>query len=408
MGRLQRAFAGVGLIVAAVAALAPGSGLATTARAVSFVPRSVAEAEIFVNAMPVGSSNFAPLTSGHAWLDFDVTGLGTAKSAHTVLWTGTCSHRSLLLDLGALPVTGGRLGAGIEFVQPSSAMLSAFAHAHVVVTIGSAGRCGAYGTLRSCARPPAGSAPTGGWKVLVLVYPKVSFGWSDGAARHTFAASMTAPELSDAVAAGHTLGATVADWSGGAVTMTTTVKVMADTITAATGRRGRSEPFVTPDDITADLVTLAPAFRYDSVLVIFKATGTDGGQLPVSYAGLGFADRPGGATFGEALIEPSEPGARRRAIQEILVHEWLHGVQFFFAPLGYPSRPSPDDGAAAGYVADPATGWQAYLSDLMRGTVHDPAGRLSGGFTRSEWRRSSPRVAPPGGCYPGTPAPAKG
>lgn len=146
--------------------------------------------------------------------------------------------------------------------------------------------------------------------------------------------------------------------------------------------------WVSPEDVKEDLKLYVPPGVYDAVFVVWYSDAID-----VKYFGLGGVFIDGEVIY--SSIASLEEWAWRLGPKpgELFLHEWLHGVTFFFSSLGYDMPEGGPDGAEKhGYRWSPAEGWTPYYRDLMQGRVWEPKLNRYTGITREMWlKHCSPR-----------------
>jgi hypothetical protein len=163
----------------------------------------------------------------------------------------------------------------------------------------------------------------------------------------------------------------VAELTGGLVFIEFEIVTAHRTLTtlAATGP-GQYWP--SPDDTRPELDTLAPAYRYDSVFVLWPQNNlTNGTSIPSAGWGLAIAAGPWSNWATYATVANARSATWRvPRLGEVWLHEWLHGVCAFFANRGFTMPAGDADGGGRhGYQQSPVSGWTEYYRDLMTANV---------------------------------------
>lgn len=132
---------------------------------------------------------------------------------------------------------------------------------------------------------------------------------------------------------------------------------------------------------------------YDSVLVTVRLT-LEERDIASDWWGLGtmhVADRHMG--YGVIQMLPGEDYwyfEKSEDIpypEEVWVHEFLHGLEFFYSSMGYP-MPELDNGGAYGYqrTSQVVHGWRKFYEDFLCGRVYDENTRHTAGVKPEMWR----------------------
>ena len=237
------------------------------------------------------------------------------------------------------------------------------------------------------------TGPAMPWKVLAVTYTTESIDYKtpSGAAAH-FNTAMTQDDLAAVHEALNAFPSTVSTWSRGSASVQLTVVESATPLRSISPLGGGY--WVAPSDIQQDLSNLG-AGKYDSVLILWKQYNSVE-ALPGNFA-WGLADGPAAATQG-AYYASIIVGPGFYVTTPVLVHEWLHGVDWFYSSRGAPPIPSPDDGPKYGYQRDPTNEWLPFYGDIMTSRVRDSTGQYIG-ITPSMWGSASPTSLLPG-CRP--------
>jgi hypothetical protein len=205
---------------------------------------------------------------------------------------------------------------------------------------------------------------------------------------------MTKTEIKQMQAAAQMIPASVKAWSHGFTSSTLTVSVAPNPLRTVHPYVNPGTVMVTADDARPELDRLAAAGTFDSVLLIWK-TWSAAQDLKLPYWGLSEGlDQKTGAEIGSATFIKTD--IVTPWYEQVLIHEWLHGVVDYYArTVGY-SGPEPDDGGKDGYKAKLTreklsfwNDWAQFYSDLMTGRVHTADGKTLGGITKALWQSGS-------------------
>jgi hypothetical protein len=213
-------------------------------------------------------------------------------------------------------------------------------------------------------------------KALLLVYRRIDF--LADSQRVRFSHTLADTEVADAIASFRQFSELVTELTHHLVLIESQI-VLAERILTTLTPTGPHQYWPSPDDTRLELDTLAPAYRYDSVFVLWPQNdGATGDAISSAGWGLAIAAGPWSnwATYAtvanarSATWKVPRPG-------EVWLHEWLHGVCAFFASRGIPMPDGDADGGGRhGYKQSPVSGWTDYYLDLMTANVLENGRRL--------------------------------
>jgi regulation of enolase protein 1 (concanavalin A-like superfamily) len=218
------------------------------------------------------------------------------------------------------------------------------------------------------------------WKMLVIVYREIDVDYVDidGVTKH-LRATMPPNDVNLMIQSFLNLPhrGNVFDYSGETAELEAHI-VFADRPLTSISYIGDLEDYnywPSPDDTQPELASYVLPGMYDSVIIFWQASDPDTGQsIPCGSWGWG-GYRPGwndgkGITYA-TVFNLSWVWQNDVCEGEVFLHEWLHGVTFFYMSLGFPFPPEDLHGAEeAGYVQDPGGCWETWLRDYMRGLVY--------------------------------------
>jgi hypothetical protein len=229
-----------------------------------------------------------------------------------------------------------------------------------------------YRLLMSMPGPPD-SEPR---KALLLVYPKIDFPSQPRAGR--FVHALPDAEIEDAIESFRHFPELVAELTHGLVVIEFEVFSVERPLATLTPN-GPDQYWPSPDDTRPELDKLVPAYRYDSVFVLWPQNNLANGTS-IRAAGWGLAIA---ASSWSNWATYATVGNARAAtwnvprVGEVWLHEWLHGVCAFFAQRGYPMPAGDADGGGRhGYKQSPESGWTRYYRDLMTANVLENGRRV--------------------------------
>lgn len=342
--------------------------------------------KVFVGPTPVGAVAVGVASSGAGQLAVNVGHLSYKKPVRIAVYAGSCAHLgSSLVDVMTTTPTSTAINM-VVFLQPGQMrpITHALRAGPVAIVIGSIKRCGTLSLTAKCATSV--SRPAAPWKILVLIYPSAAFTYTGASGvPQSFQSRMTDTEMAELQSAAESVPATIAAWSHGYTGAEVTVSIASHPLTKVDAVPGHpGQIYVTASDVRADLDALAPAGRFDSVYLVWKPWN-DGQNLNMYYAGLAEGvDGWTGAEVATGLLLQQSVIASWNA--DVLIHEWLHGVVFYYAGEAGYTGPNPDQGF--GYSN--SDNFHTYYSDLMTGNVHAPDGSSSGGITQTIWESGIP------------------
>jgi hypothetical protein len=216
-------------------------------------------------------------------------------------------------------------------------------------------------------------APTEGqdprtWKVLLLIYRNTDAPY--GSQRATV--SMTANQVAMLQNAAQNYISIVNLWSASLGKLAVSVQVVNRPLATVTSVFN-DYYWLTPDDVAPELTAAFGETNYDSIIAMWHS-----GPIPTNYWGLAYVGptewngHP--ITWSTVLMlddwlwQGSTPG-------EVILHEWLHGVEGLYRNYGY-VVPELHGAGDHGYTEDPGGGWRTWYTDFMQGHV------IKGGETR--------------------------
>jgi hypothetical protein len=213
-------------------------------------------------------------------------------------------------------------------------------------------------------------------KALLLVYRRIDF--LADSQRSRFTHTLADTEIEDAIASFRHFPELVTELTHNLVVIESET-VFAERILTTLTATGPYQYWPSPDDTRAELDKVAPAYRYDSVFILWPQNDLATGSS-ISSAGWGLAIAAGPwsnwATYATVANAHSATWKVPR-LGEVWLHEWLHGVCGFFADRGIAMPDGDADGGGRhGYKQSPVSGWTDYYRDLMTANVLEKGGRL--------------------------------
>ena len=210
------------------------------------------------------------------------------------------------------------------------------------------------------------------WRVLLLVYPSIdaAFTDTDGTPKR-LTYSMAPSEIGDAEQAFRQYAALAYTLSNGEVFIEPTIVHVNRPITTLTAM-GTNLYWPSPVDTKTEIDRVAPADKYDSILVLWPQTNSATGQsIPSSgwWLALGPDALVNGALYATVANAPGIAWSIP-AVGEPWLQAWLSGAAAFYSSQGY-RMPAGDVGGTLshGYINSPELGWLSYYRDLMTGGV---------------------------------------
>jgi hypothetical protein len=227
------------------------------------------------------------------------------------------------------------------------------------------------------------------FRVLLLIKPVVDVTLPDGT---RVTVRMADQVIRDAgVAVSRVTDNMARELSGGRIRLETTVVVSDTPLTRVSPLGGGY--WVAPEDVQEDLDRFIPEpGRYDSVLVFADLRDEPNGDVvPMEAYGLTSGPQPAAwfAAYStiqyiewDALLHPGQPWGN-----EVFLHEWLHGLEAFYADRGVRMPTDGLHGAEEHGMpqADPAWGWSPWYRQFLMGTAIEPDGAAAGLGPRA-WR----------------------
>ncbi|PKN35684.1 MAG: hypothetical protein CVU61_02355 [Deltaproteobacteria bacterium HGW-Deltaproteobacteria-19] len=221
---------------------------------------------------------------------------------------------------------------------------------------------------------------------LLLVYPHTDVEYvKDGEALH-YTGSMSDNLRTTVINAFRNLPNLITDGSDGVVSNTYDIVEISKPITKISQYNGNYY-WLSNLDIQTELNQFAPKSKYDAVHVVWNNGSID------AYWGLGGTSvNNGTATFSSLIAGRSFWWTGiGEAFGEPFLHEWLHGVCYFYRARGYPMpRKNADGMKLHGYTKSSTEGWMGYYRDLMRGQVWEPEVSAYTGITEAAWKSGNP------------------
>jgi hypothetical protein len=213
-------------------------------------------------------------------------------------------------------------------------------------------------------------------RAILIVYRRIEFRPKGKSAEFVY--SLSDNEINDAVESFGNFPRLVTELTNGLVSIQADVIPAGRSLTTLTAL-GRDQYWPSPNDTRSELDLFAPAYRYDSVFVLWPQTNLlSGYSIPSPGWGLAIAagDWSNAATYATVANASSATWIVPRN-GEVWLHEWLHGVCAFYADLGYPMPDGDADGGCRhGYKQSPVSGWTDYYRDLMTANVLENGRRL--------------------------------
>jgi len=341
-------------------------------------------------------------------VDLELIGLSPQKPMKVTFFAGTCAKPGVrITTLSTLTSSTTSWYGGYRLNTQTFALLTnRLKKGTMSVTIGSAARCGTFARPVNCA-PQATSAPFV-WKLALLVYPNATITYKalDGTPVSVTTA-MTPDELNVVQTSATGMEALANQWSDGQVQLQVSMIVVDHPLTSLslhTANTTANYYAITPADVAPDLRALTPDGAYDSIITVWKPWNEQGQAVPTDYWGLGIGTdtASNGSTFATLILGNAAAWGQPGLNAEVLMHEWMHGVVYYYDAMTGRKLPSPDDRATDGYepITVAAGGSQArFIHDIMTAQVTDQVtGQALGGITPAIWGSGSP-LTRPGICY---------
>jgi hypothetical protein len=243
------------------------------------------------------------------------------------------------------------------------------------------------------------------WRTLALVYRSTDARWHPpGAIRaHRCTRDMSEVELSSKLATLARVAEAVAEWSEDNARLSPFDTRVIERPIGHLSSVGSAGFWVAPEDARPELDALAPAARYDAILVVWPSDG----RVPLCGWGCswGPSAAANGAGFSSITSDHWEHDASLPDPEEGFVHEWLHQVEATYRSLGVgpdvvPSlhdaetltscRPEsePPHGKTYRWWHDTkpdGTSWRRWYEDYMTGRIRRPDGSGCFGFSQEVW-----------------------
>lgn len=232
------------------------------------------------------------------------------------------------------------------------------------------------------------------WRALLLVYTHTSVEFADeNGDIQSLVTTMPEWERARAVDSFRQAASLVHDYSDGHAILLYDVVYIERPLDSLTSL-GAAGYWASPEDTRNEIDHFAPPGAYDSILVHWMQCDTETGRCVPSYGwgwGMGPSSWSNDATYATVSSAP-EYAWDTPVIGEPWLHEWLHGVCYYYAGRGYPMPLGDADGAEShGYERSVDTGWSEYYRDLMTGNVWEPTINNYAGITSAAWKSAGPR-----------------
>ena len=210
------------------------------------------------------------------------------------------------------------------------------------------------------------------WYALVLIYPNTDTDYMDefGEIKH-FKGSLTDEQVANLKNAVNNWIMLTNSWSNQWGKIIADVKIISRPISSVTKLGDNPLSYwVECKDVRVELDTYFSLEKYDSVIVLWYS-----GDIPTDYWGLAYVGPVGGTyggnyvtfTYG-TIIYGADWWWGGKYPGEVILHEWLHGLEGYYQSLGY-SIPGLHDAEKYGYHPDPDGSWKPWYSDYMQGKV---------------------------------------
>lgn len=226
------------------------------------------------------------------------------------------------------------------------------------------------------------------WKVLFLVYKNIDTDYTDGNGQtQHLTHTLSATEIENGVSAFRQYPALAHTLSDSESFVQYDIVYVDRPLTSVTSL-GTNLWWPSPTD-TREELDIYVSNNYDSVLVLWPQTNFETGQQIPSHWGLGLMPTSwaNNATYGTVANAPTWMW-QHPMIGEPWLHEWLHGVSYFYAERGFRMPEGDADGGGShGYIWSPTTGWTDYYRDLMTGNVLENGELL--GISAQAWQTGS-------------------
>jgi len=208
----------------------------------------------------------------------------------------------------------------------------------------------------------ADAPPLGAWNVLILLYRNLDATY--GSSRYS--AAMSNAQVAMLQNASANYASIASTWSSGLGSVQYTLRVVERPI--ATITPVFTDFFwITPQDVATELGPELAAARYDSVIALW-----DSGSAPTNDGGLAdvgpFTWNGHRFTWSTVLRGQDWFWSLHDAPGEVILHEWLHGVEGHYRNSTY-VVPDLHGATDHGYAEDPGGSWRTWYKDYMQGKV---------------------------------------
>ena len=223
-------------------------------------------------------------------------------------------------------------------------------------------------------RPALAETP---WNVLVLIYPNSDFWYKDAALTwQRFTGSLTSTQTENLRLAALSYVSLANTWSNGGATITADFYIISRALSSVTERDPGKGYSPTQTDVDTELDLYMPLENYDSVIVLWHK-GTAPADAFWGLARVGPITHDGRAFTYATVYYGSDYFWTGKYPGEVIVHEWLHGLEGWYRNLKY-EVPDLHSAESHGYSTDGDGSWKAWYTNFMRGLVEEPDRRTFG------------------------------
>jgi len=231
------------------------------------------------------------------------------------------------------------------------------------------------------------------WRSLLVIYPELELKFAEGWFRNqTLNFTIAQDEIDFALNSYEAFPKLVSSLTQSQVTIESEI-VVSDSPLKSLTHYGRGLRWPAPEDTSPQVEEHVSRRPVDSIFVLWPQNDSKSGSRIDSGGwglGMGASPRSFGATY--AVVGNAEKWVWEiPTAGEVWLHEWLHGVCWFYSSIGYKMPDGDADGGERhGYVRSPITGWMDYYRDLMSASVEED-GRLLG-IPMGAWRIAPNKV----------------